>query len=142
MRTFSEPCSCGDPQCTSSEVTRLVDVATGERPKVGDMYYAPHMLENEFERSGLAPSYFAQRSQRPPIVVICPGGRSWCVDQRAYNHSQGGWCGEGWSVSGEPPLITCSPSINLQGSYHGFLQNGVLTDDCEGHRFTPEGMAA
>lgn len=63
---------------------------------------------------------------RPPIMVICPGGGHWCPDQGSSN-------GTGWTVTGEAPLITASPSIWVsQGQgppreYHGFLQNGVFT---------------
>lgn len=62
--------------------------------------------------------------KRAPIIIICPNGREWCIDQKANN-------GEGWKVTGEWPNITCSPSIVVPG-YHGFLQNGVFTDDIEG----------
>lgn len=43
--------------------------------------------------------------------------------------------GETWTVNGDPPNISVSPSINAVGDYHGWLQNGVLSDDCEGRRF-------
>src|SRR5690348_1402914 len=52
---------------------------------------------------------------RPPICVMCPTGKEWCVDAKSSN-------GSGWVVTGEPPLITCSPSIDV-GTYHGHLQN-------------------
>lgn len=62
---------------------------------------------------------------RPPIVVVCPGGMHWCVDQKSNN-------GTGWTVYGDAPVITCSPSIWVaQGQgppseYHGWLENGVF----------------
>lgn len=67
--------------------------------------------------------------KRPPICVLCPNGQEWCIDQVSSN-------GEGWKVTGEPPLLSCSPSIVVPG-YHGFLGiNGVepgwFTDDIEG----------
>lgn len=40
--------------------------------------------------------------------------------------------GEGWEVSGGLLDFTVSPSINIIGDYHGWIQNGVITDDCEG----------
>lgn len=47
--------------------------------------------------------------------------------------------GGGWRVTGEPPNITCHPSINAIDSYHGWVKNGQLTDDCEGRKYpTPE----
>lgn len=62
--------------------------------------------------------------KRPPLQVFCPNGRPWIVDATANN-------GPGWTVTGEPPLITCAPSIAVTG-YHGFLQGGVFTADVEG----------
>lgn len=56
---------------------------------------------------------------RPPICVLCPNGKEWCVDSKSSN-------GEGWTVTGDPPALTCAPSIMVPG-YHGFLQNGVFT---------------
>jgi hypothetical protein len=64
--------------------------------------------------------YWQQWSdRRPPICVLCPNGREWCVDAKSRN-------GDGWMVTGDPPLITCEPSIQVPG-YHGFLRNGVFT---------------
>lgn len=60
---------------------------------------------------------------RPPLNVVCPNGAEWMVDQVSSN-------GTGWSVTGEPANLTCSPSIAATG-YHGFLQGGQFTADCE-----------
>lgn len=109
---------------------RYIDKATGEKPQPGDIFYAPQFLKTEPEES-FAPRYVAIKDQRPPIVVVLPSGQWWCIDQRAFD-GQNGWHGEGWSLTGEIPNITASPSINTHG-YHGFLQNGVLTDDLGGH---------
>ena len=41
---------------------------------------------------------------------------------------------DGWTVAGEPPMITVSPSVNYDNDdpptrhYHGFIQNGVIGD--------------
>lgn len=41
---------------------------------------------------------------------------------------------DGWTVAGEPPAITVSPSVNYDDDdrgvkhYHGFIQNGVIGD--------------
>lgn len=40
-----------------------------------------------------------------------------------------------WSVSGDLPNVTVTPSINMVGVYHGWIQNGVITDDCDGRTF-------
>ena len=37
-----------------------------------------------------------------------------------------------WSRTGTPPLITVTPSVNCVGRYHGWVRDGVITDDCEG----------
>lgn len=72
-----------------------------------------------------------------PIVVKLPDGTPWCYMQGATNGAgrSDGWR-SGWDFTGEPPNITCSPSI-ASGDYHGFLRNGVLTDDL-GRRTYPE----
>lgn len=43
---------------------------------------------------------------------------------------------EQWSMSGELPLITISPSIHAVGTYHGHIIAGVLGDDGDGRKFT------
>lgn len=62
--------------------------------------------------------------KRPPICVVCPNGETWEIDRRSSN-------GDGWTVTGELPNITCAPSIVVTG-YHGFLRNGEFTADLEG----------
>jgi len=103
----------------------------------GDMWFAPYLLEHpEGHPFRPALKYFQRNSGRPPLVVALPcvgGGRvDWCVDGPCWK--DGKVYGDGWDVSGEPPLITVAPSINIIGAYHGFIQNGVITDDCEGRR--------
>lgn len=43
--------------------------------------------------------------------------------------------GRGWDVRGELPGITVSPSIHQIGEYHGYIQDGVISEDCEGRAF-------
>jgi hypothetical protein len=54
--------------------------------------------------------------------------------------------GTGWQVTGEAPNFTLSPSINAldirhqdgtlwRKGWHGWLQSGVLSDDCEGRTY-------
>lgn len=91
---------------------------TGTRQNAGKYVMSK---ENNF----LSSYYWRDWSdKRPPIILICPNGKEWCIDQRANN-------GEGWVVTGEWPNITCSPSIVVPG-YHGFLRNGEFTADIEG----------
>lgn len=90
--------------------------------------------ENRMRRGGahLSPHYWRDHAgTRPPIVVCCPNGREWMVDAKSTN-------GDGWKVTGEPPTITCAPSIAVPG-YHGFLRDGVFTEDVEGRG--PNGTA-
>ena len=86
-----------------------------------------HVLSNEYKRDWLG--------KRPPICVCLPDSSWFNVDSR-YTDGQG----DGWTVTGEAPNITASPSINAVGRYHGWLQNGVLSDDVEGRTF-PEAAA-
>jgi hypothetical protein len=63
---------------------------------------------------------------RPPLCVVCPGGGQWVIDSVSTN-------GPGWTVTGEAPRITATPSIWVgQGAgppreYHGFLNDGVFS---------------
>lgn len=70
-----------------------------------------------------------------PIVVKLPGGTPWCYMQGATNGSgRGDGWRSGWDFSGDPPNVTCSPSI-ASPEYHGFLRGGVLTDDLNGRKY-------
>ena len=123
---------------------RLVDHprfgADEPRPQIGDMWFAPAMVE-KYEHfyldHQLSHQYKEQHlGKRPPLIVYLPPGFSFCVDD-AY---RGGHWGdnparEGWTVTGEAPNITVAPSINCVGTYHGWLQNGVLSDDVEGRAY-------
>ena len=72
-------------------------------------------------------------TKRVPLTVQCPGRvAGWCVDQKSNN-------GDGWGVTGTAPLLTASPSIRM-ADYHGFLRDGVLTDDLEGRTYGPSGL--
>ena len=58
-------------------------------------------------------------TKRSPISVLCPNGAEWCIDAVSSN-------GEGWTVEGDAPLVTCSPSIDCNG-YHGWLKDGIFS---------------
>lgn len=98
-----------------------------EKPQPGDMWPAPWLLQED-RRCELSAAYFREHAdRRPPLIVRLPGhAGDFCVD--------GDYGGEFWTVTGDPPNITVSPSIHAPGLYHGWLQNGVLTDDCEGRK--------
>ena len=59
------------------------------------------------------------------LHAIMPSGGLWNIDHK----------GKGWKRTGEPPRITVTPSINHVGQYHGWLANGIFTDDSEGRKF-------
>jgi hypothetical protein len=61
------------------------------------------------------------------LILALPGHGQWTIDGPASN-------GPGWTREGEPPTITARPSI-ASPNYHGWLTNGVLSDDLEGRRY-------
>lgn len=61
--------------------------------------------------------------------VKLPGGELFCSD---YTDSDSR---KPWSITGEAPNVTVDPSINCVGTYHGWIRDGVISDDCEGRTF-------
>jgi hypothetical protein len=103
-----------------------------EVPVVGDMWPAPWFLEGpETSRNYWVSKQYDKdwADKRPPLVVKLPGGHEHCVDMGGSGNR------EGWTVTGSPPKITVVPSINVHGIYHGWIRDGVITDDCEGRKF-------
>lgn len=104
-----------DPDDQRQRQSALADLAANKF--VADVHY-------------LSKFYWTTWSEkRPPISVLCPNGAEWCVDAKSSN-------GFGWTVVGEPPLISCTPSIDVPG-YHGFLgingaAPGFFTPDLAG----------
>jgi len=124
-------CDCGhifSPHTTSTSSGRWYrDPRDGStfrhlaQAPAGAMWYAPYLLDG---RWSLSPEYIRDHEgKRPPVVVQLPAGGAWCVDERARSNGQ--VHGTGWTVTGEAPKLTASPSI-LTPSYHGFLTDGVL----------------
>lgn len=74
------------------------------------------------------------KANRPPMFVKLPDGTDFCIDFCSSPEAANGG-GEGWGCAGAPPNVTLSPSVHIIGRYHGWIQNGVITDDCEGRRF-------
>lgn len=67
------------------------------------------------------------------FVMRLPGNGEWAIDAVSTS-------GGRWERTGEPPNITVRPSILSHGSatrkeYHGFLTDGVLSDDLEGRTY-------
>lgn len=73
------------------------------------------IAENKFQYNYYLSRFYWQdwSDKRPPICVLTPHGKEWCVDAKSSN-------GEGWRVTGEAPLLSVTPSIDVPG-YHGWL---------------------
>lgn len=113
-----------------------------EKPKVGDMWPAPWLVEDEdgpraFFLSDAFLARWDKGERRMPLVVRMPDGTDFCVDSPTFANGKRG--SGGWAVSGTPPKITLAPSINLVGFYHGYIIDGVITDDVEGRKFPSQG---
>ena len=59
---------------------------------------------------------------REAWFIRLPNDVFWCTTDRPEGTEQM------WDVSGEPPNITVSPSINAIGSWHGFITDGVARE--------------
>lgn len=112
---------------------RLIEKEDIPNAVFGDMWFAPWM--DGFKKS---PEYESMhRGKRPALVVFVPPGLGFCVDNKADNMG-----GHGWTVTGEAPNITVSPSIGIRNAkdrtkfdYHGWLKEGELSDDIEGKKY-------
>lgn len=99
-----------------------VDITKRE---VGDMWFLD-VPPDELKERHLTAQYFADNAGRQPLIVMLPGRHYFCVDGQCFSAERGHY--DGWNVTGTPPQITVTPSINMEGRYHGFLTNGVLSD--------------
>ena len=70
-----------------------------------------------------------ERDGKPVWGVRLPDGYVFFSDMESTSS------GNLWQVSGEPPNVTVRPSINIVGSYHGWITDGVISDDVEGRTF-------
>lgn len=125
--------------------TCKLHAARPENPQIGDMWPLPMPFEETPEFVASGQPYPNGRSpmemfseeyrrdwfpRRAPLVVMLPGTGTFCIDSMASgNHPHG------WTVTGDAPNVTLTPSVNAVGVYHGWIQNGVITDDCEGRTF-------
>ena len=89
----------------------------------GDMWFCGEYLEKCPE--SLSPYYRQFNSHRKPLMVVCPNGDWFLIDGMASK--DGVSFGNGWTVVGDAPLITVSPSIHLVGRWHGWLKSGILS---------------
>lgn len=83
------------------------------RAPEGAMWHAPWLL-------CMGPRFNRAGDPKGPLFVRGPGRKDWNIDGPANN-------GEGWTRSGEPPLVTVNPSIQVPG-YHGHLRDGVFSE--------------
>jgi len=89
----------------------------------GNFYCEEGRLSDEYVRDHMA--------NRKPLIVMIPARAGDSVYPYPFGidtSTSEGTRRHGWTVSGEPPNITVHPSIHLPGHYHGWLQNGVLSD--------------
>ena len=74
-----------------------------------------------------------------PPAYAGPDGKRWCVqlpgDTEFLVYGTDSEHHRQWTVTGTAPKFTVSPSINATGVYHGFIQDGIVTEDCEGRLF-------
>lgn len=99
-----------------------------DRPWVpGDVFWFGYDLSKHYRRH--------VRPERKPISVVVPtrggGATAFCIDSHPTGRPDEAWhvtiVGE--LVEGERPDITVKPSIHCVGLWHGWLTNGVLSDD-------------
>lgn len=153
----SPPLHPANPESRSYDGT--VDFSKLE---IGDMCFfhyqgKPCMDRDRLATMNLTAHYFANNVNRPPLILALPDKASpegklyFTVDGQCYS-STCKKCGkgrskckcgdayspkghyDGWTVSGTPPGITVSPSVNYDDEeygikhYHGFIANGVIGD--------------
>jgi len=87
---------------------RLITRTAEYEPQPGDMWFNPSAGDAYCSVEYLA----TWKALRPPLWVVLPNGDWFCVDSQAHKNKP-----HGWTVTGEAPLITVTPSIHvLQGS--------------------------
>lgn len=112
-------------------IDREAQKLRGENPSPGEMWLESRMVQpgpdgDFYKKHILSPEYLRDwDGKRPPLIVCLPDGAWWAIDQ-CYAGAK-----EGWTVTGLPPCVTVRPSIVSPG-YHGWLTDGVLSDDIEG----------
>lgn len=105
----------------------MVDVDT---EKIGDYWETPGAIfPVRSDNADDSSTHYTvdHAGKRPMLAVVLPDGNIWSMDAKAPN-------GSGWTVSGEPPNLTARPSVD-SGTYHGWLTDGVFSDDLEGRTY-------
>lgn len=105
---------------------------------IGSMFYLPKDADMDewpwylAEKERLSDYYHQHNSHRQPLFVVLPNHTLFLIDGKCFTN---GRSYGGWTITGDTPNITVSPSINIGGGYHGFLTNGVIGEDVEGRKF-------
>jgi hypothetical protein len=97
---------------------KLVNKGPADKVYPGDMFYIQYTNKKE-----------------PHLIVILPNGGEFDLTHAADTSKP-----VFWEVTGEAPNITVSPSIDrpdgwLGLGWHGYLKDGVLSDDLEGRSY-------
>ena len=154
---FLEKPPLHEPRAESEYYDGTVDF---QKLQLGDLCFyhyqgKPWLDRAHLEKLNLTAHYFAHNASRPPLILAMPDAAStspryFLVDGQCYSNTCTR-CGlrcrdkckcpgdrtpkgyhDGWTVSGTPPAITVSPSVNFDEEdckhYHGFVQNGVIGD--------------
>ena len=124
-----------------------------ENARPGDCWYYPEWTEqahpyplvrNYFMEHQASVQYIEQNArERPPIIVYLPlapgvGEHSGFPFSPDEKYRGGQWGANldrmGWTVTGrlEDSTLTVQPSVNVIGTYHGWIGNGMVSDDVEG----------
>lgn len=116
--------------------------------EIGDCWYADmdskddegysFWFERDAKRQHLSDYYFANNSWRKPICVTMPGQAIFCVDSKVVSN---GVRSGGWTVTGDviQSNLTVHPSINMGGTYHGYVTQNLLQSECEGRLYHKDG---
>jgi Family of unknown function (DUF6527) len=73
-------------------------------------------------------------------LVICLPGRVHFRASHIATNNDGSR--NGWRVTGVLPNVTITPSIDVEGYYHGWITDGVIGDDLGGRTYNERGELA
>lgn len=122
----------------------------GEKPwtngQIGDCWYYPNWDSEELLHQKIREHFLNHQAsrqykeqwadKRPPIIIRLPSGPA--SPDEFYSRPENATERNGWTVTGsiEDGSLNVSPSVNIVGWFHGFIQNGQISDDVEGRTFT------
>lgn len=84
----------------------------------------------------------ASHGDRSGYFVALPGGAYWHTLSFAFDLNTGQPTTQCWTVTlpdGDPLRMTVNPSINVQGGWHGWIKDGVISDDVSGRKYDADG---